>query len=71
MPFGDRINCAYVHIYMYLPTYIFKIAQIVFDPERGGVKTSVTRWVYEKIAQNVAQSIICQNYYVINTLGKK
>jgi hypothetical protein len=24
----------------------------------------------EKIAQNVAQSFICQNYYIINTWGK-
>jgi hypothetical protein len=31
----------------------------------------VTRWVWEKIAQNVAQAIICQNKYLHNSAVEK
>jgi hypothetical protein len=39
---------------------------------RASVASRLTREVCEKIAQNVAQTIFCQNYYIIYTyLGLK
>jgi hypothetical protein len=33
-------------------------------------KSKVTRCVFEKVAQNVAQSIFCEHYYISVTVDK-
>jgi hypothetical protein len=63
-----RYTCAYVHIQMkvsYSPTGAsYNLSQTYVCAFFIAARNRVTRCVCEKVAQSVAQSIVCENDYV-------